>query len=86
MLRYHILSALFVIALSGCSTLPEAEPEAALAAPAAKQSAIADEPPETPIPEDNLLPLLQAEFALRARDYNQAVALLTETIQAGAMG
>ena len=78
MLRCHILSALFVIALSGCSTLPEAEPDPALAAPAAKQSAAADEPPETPIPEDNLLPLLQAEFALRARDYNQAVALLTE--------
>ena len=78
MLRCHILSALFVIALSGCSTLPEAEPATALAAPAAKQSAAADEPPETPIPEDNLLPLLQAEFALRARDYNQAVALLTE--------
>ena len=78
MLRCHILSALFVIALSGCSTLPEAEPDTALAAPAAKQSAAADEPPETPIPEDNLLPLLQAEFALRARDYNQAVALLTE--------
>ena len=78
MLRCHILSALFVIALSGCSTLPEAEPNTALAAPAAKQSAAADEPPETPIPEDNLLPLLQAEFALRARDYNQAVALLTE--------
>ncbi len=78
MLRCHILSALFVIALSGCSTLPEAEPDTALAAPAAKQSVAADEPPETPIPEDNLLPLLQAEFALRARDYNQAVALLTE--------
>lgn len=78
MLRCHILSALFVIALSGCSTLPEAEPDPALAAPAAKQSTAADEPPETPIPEDNLLPLLQAEFALRARDYNQAVALLTE--------
>ena len=78
MLRCHILSALFVIALSGCSTLPEAEPDPALAAPVAKQSAAADKPPETPIPEDNLLPLLQAEFALRARDYNQAVALLTE--------
>ena len=78
MLRCHILSALFVIALSGCSTLPEAEPDPALAAPAAKQSAAADEPPETPIPKDNLLPLLQAEFALRARDYSQAVALLTE--------
>ena len=78
MLRCHILSALFVIALSGCSTLPEAEPATALAAPAAKQSVTVDEPPETPIPEDNLLPLLQAEFALRARDYNQAVALLTE--------
>jgi tetratricopeptide (TPR) repeat protein len=78
MLRRHILSALFVIALSGCSTLPEAEPDTALAAPAAKQSVAVDEPPETPIPEDNLLPLLQAEFALRARDYSQAVALLTE--------
>jgi tetratricopeptide (TPR) repeat protein len=78
MLRCHILSALFVIALSGCSTLPEAEPASALAAPPAKQSVAVDEPPETPIPEDNLLPLLQAEFALRARDYNQAVALLTE--------
>ncbi|MEK9592510.1 MAG: tetratricopeptide repeat protein [Luminiphilus sp.] len=78
MLRRHILSALFVIALSGCSTLPEAEPATALAAPPAKQSVAVDEPPETPIPEDNLLPLLQAEFALRARDYNQAVALLTE--------
>ena len=78
MLRCNILSALFVIALSGCSTLPEAEPATALAAPVAKQSVAVDEPPETPIPEDNLLPLLQAEFALRARDYNQAVALLTE--------
>jgi tetratricopeptide (TPR) repeat protein len=78
MLRCHILSALFVIALSGCSTLPEAEPATALAAPPAKQSVAVDEPPETPIPEDNLLPLLQAEFALRARDYSQAVALLTE--------
>ena len=78
MLRCHILSALFVIALSGCSTLPEAEPASALAAPPAKQSVAVDEPPETPIPEDNLLPLLQAEFALKARDYGQAVALLTE--------
>lgn len=78
MLRYQILTALFVIALPGCSTLPEAEPDTPLAVPAAKQSTVAEEPPETPIPEDNLLPLLQAEFALRARDYNQAVALLTE--------
>ena len=78
MLRYQILTALFVIALPGCSTLPEAEPDTPLAVPAAKKSTVAEEPPETPIPEDNLLPLLQAEFALRARDYNQAVALLTE--------
>lgn len=78
MLRYQILTALFVIALPGCSTLPEAEPDTPLAVPAAKKSTVAEQPPETPIPEDNLLPLLQAEFALRARDYNQAVALLTE--------
>jgi len=78
MLRYQILTALFVITLPGCSTLPEAEPDTPLAVPAAKKSTVAEEPPETPIPEDNLLPLLQAEFALRARDYNQAVALLSE--------
>ena len=34
--------------------------------------------PETPIPDDSLLPLLQAEFALRQRDFDQGLALLSE--------
>ena len=33
---------------------------------------------ETPIPDDSLLPLLQAEFALRQRDFDQGLALLTK--------
>ena len=36
------------------------------------------EPAETPIPTASLLPLLQAEFALRLRDFDQGLALLTE--------
>ena len=35
-------------------------------------------PPETPIPADSLLPLLQAEFLLRERRFDDALALLTE--------
>ena len=38
----------------------------------------APEPPETPIPAASVLPLLKAEFALRARDFNLGSSLLTE--------
>ena len=34
--------------------------------------------PETPIPSESLLPLLQAEFALRQRNFDQGLALLAE--------
>ena len=34
--------------------------------------------PETPIPNESLLPLLQAEFALRQRNFDQGLALLAE--------
>ena len=33
---------------------------------------------ETPIPEGSVLPLLKAEFALRARDFELGSSLLTE--------
>ena len=36
------------------------------------------EQPETPIPESSVLPLLKAEFALRARDFELGSSLLTE--------
>ena len=38
----------------------------------------APEPPETPIPAASVLPLLTAEFALRARDFDLGSSLLTE--------
>jgi len=38
----------------------------------------APEPPETPIPAASVLPLLKAEFAPRARDFNLGSSLLTE--------
>ncbi len=38
----------------------------------------APEPPETPIPAASVLPLLKAEFALRARDFDLGSSLLTE--------
>ena len=44
----------------------------------ANDLAKAPEPPETPIPAASVLPLLKAEFALRARDFNLGSSLLTE--------
>ena len=38
----------------------------------------APEPPETPIPAVSVLPLITAEFALRARDFDLGSSLLTE--------
>jgi len=44
----------------------------------ANDRAKAPEPPETPIPAASVLPLLKAEFALRARDFDLGSSLLTE--------
>ena len=44
----------------------------------ANDLAKAPEPPETPIPAASVLPLLTAEFALRARDFDLGSSLLTE--------
>ena len=65
--------------LAGCAT---SAPDMSVEAPVALDNAeIAEAPearPETPIPDDSLLPLLQAEFALRQRDFDQGLALLSE--------
>ena len=65
--------------LVGCATSP---PDLSVEKPAAVGDAEIAEapatPPETPIPDDSLLPLLQAEFALRQRNFNQGLALLAE--------
>ena len=77
MLSYRTLAALLVMTLSGCAALPEADPDV-VSAVSTQEPVVTDEPRETPIPEESLLPRLRAEFALRDRDYNQAVAILTE--------
>ena len=65
--------------IAGCATsAPDlnVEPSVAL-----DEVEIAETPvarPETPIPDDSLLPLLRAEFALRQRDFDKGLALLAE--------
>ncbi len=65
--------------IGGCATsAPDLSVEASAALDEVK---IAERPPaqpETPIPDDSLLPLLQAEFALRQRDFDEGLALLAE--------
>ena len=65
--------------LTGCATsTPEMSIEASVAVDDAEIVEAPATRPETQIPDDSLLPLLQAEFALRQRDFNQGLALLAE--------
>ena len=67
-------------ALTGCAAVTP-DPMVVDAVAPAVSADVADvqrEPAESPIPTASLLPLLQAEFALRLRDFDQGLALLTE--------
>ena len=67
-------------ALTGCAAVTP-DPMVVDAVAPAVSTDVADvqrEPAESPIPTASLLPLLQAEFALRLRDFDQGLALLTE--------
>ena len=79
MIAARSASIALALFLTGCATsTPEMSIEASVAG---DDSEIAEAPatrPETPIPDDSLLPLLQAEFALRQRNFNQGLALLAE--------
>ena len=72
-------SIALALLLIGCAT---SAPDLSVEKPAAVGDAEIAEapapPPETPIPDYSLLPLLQAEFALRQRDFNRGLALLAE--------
>ena len=81
------LVAVGSLALTGCATpLPDTpdSPQTASSDQSAvsAQIIVESKPDETPIPSQSLMPLLQAEFALRARDYDQGLTLLTEQAQA----
>ena len=71
-------------ALTGCAAVTPDPLVADVIAPAVSPDVteVQDEPAETPIPTESLLPLLQAEFALRLRDFDQGLALLTEQAMA----
>lgn len=72
-------SITLALLLTGCAT---SAPDLSVEKPAAVGDAEIAEapanPPETPIPDHSLLPLLQAEFALRQRDFDQGLSLLAE--------
>ena len=79
MIAFRSASILLALFLAGCATSAS---DLNVEAPVAQNNRqIAEAPaaqPETPIPDDSLLPLLQAEFALRQRDFDQGLALLAE--------
>ena len=82
MMTHRTTALALTIFLAGCATTPPAvETTDVAAAPVAVETPA--DVPETPIPSDSLLPLLQAEFALRQRDFEQGLALLSE--QAGVL-
>ena len=79
MITARSVSIALALLLTGCATsTPEIGIEASVAVDDAEIAEAPATRPETPIPDDSLLPLLQAEFALRQRDFNQGLALLAE--------
>ena len=79
MIAARSASIALALFLTGCATsAPEMSIEASVAVDDAEIAEAPANRPETPIPDDSLLPLLQAEFALRQRDFNQGLALLAE--------
>ena len=73
-------AAFFVIILGGCATVPpDSSAVAVESSPAPTEDEIvAVAPRETPIPPENLMPLLEAEFALRYRNYERGLNILTD--------
>ena len=79
MIAARSASILLALFLTGCATsTPEMSIEASVTVDDAEITEAPAARPETPIPDDSLLPLLQAEFALRQRDFNQGLALLAK--------
>ena len=79
MIAARSASIALALFLTGCATsTPEISIEASVAVDDAEIAEATATRPETPIPDDSLLPLLQAEFALRQRDFDQGLALLAE--------
>ena len=72
-----VIGCIFSLLLASCAALPpETSPTSAAASTPEKSREPL--PIETPIPDDSVRPLLEAEFALRARDFEHGLALLAD--------
>ena len=79
MIASRSASITLALFLAGCATsAPDLNVEAPMALDDVEIAETPEARTETPIPDDSLLPLLQAEFALRQRDFDQGLALLTK--------
>ena len=75
--------ALSALLISGCQVAPLQSAATTGVDQAREQNPeVPPEPPEPPveipIPDDSLFPLLRAEFLLRERQFDRALAILTE--------
>ena len=75
----NILIALLALLAAGCATVAPSSDgiDAGMSRQVADARIAAIEPRETPIPSESLRPLLEAEFALRYRDYERGLNILT---------
>ena len=74
-----ILIALLALLAAGCATVAPSSDgiDAGMSRQGADDKIAEIEPRETPIPSESLMPLLEAEFALRYRDYERGLNILT---------
>ena len=75
-----LLTAFFVLMLGGCATVPpDSSAVEVKSSPAPTEEEItAVAPREKPIPPESLMPLLEAEFALRYRNYERGLNILAD--------
>ena len=75
----NILIALLALLAAGCATVAPSSDgiDAGMNRQGADDKIAETEPRETPIPSESLMPLLEAEFALRYRDYERGLNILT---------
>ena len=75
----NILIALLALLAAGCATVAPSSDgiDAGMSRQVAVDKIAEIEPRETPIPSESLMPPLEAEFALRYRDYERGLNILT---------
>ena len=72
-----ILITLLALIAAGCATVAPSSDDMGMSRQGADDKIAEIDPRETPIPSESLMPLLEAEFALRYRDYEQGLNILT---------